>query len=90
MMQVRKVVSKKELSDFIDFPHALYKGDANYVPELHIAQRDLLTPGKHPFHEHSSLQLFFAYDGNEIKGRIAAIQNTNHNTFKNTLDFLML
>ena len=86
MTQVKKVVSKKELADFIDFPHALYEGDTNYVPELHIAQRDLLSPGKHPFHEHSSLQLFLAYDGNKIKGRIAAIQNNNHNAFKNTKD----
>ena len=41
MIQVRPVVSKKELAAFVDFPHDLYKGDKNYVPELHIAQRDL-------------------------------------------------
>lgn len=86
MIQVRQVSSKKELASFIDFPHDLYKGDSNYVPELHIAQKDLLTPGKHPFHDHSQVQLFLAYDGNEIKGRIAAILNTNHNKFKNVKD----
>lgn len=85
-MEVRKVVSKKELSDFIDFPHTLYEGDVNYVPELYIAQRDLFTPGKHPFHEHSSLQLFLAYDGKQIKGRIAAILHNNHNEFKKKTD----
>ena len=85
-MQIRKVSSKKELAAFIDFPHDLYNGDSNYVPELHIAQRDLLSPGKHPFHEHSQVQLFLAYDDNVIKGRVAAIMNTNHNKFKNTKD----
>lgn len=86
MIQVKEVSSKKELAAFIDFPHDLYQGDSNYVPELHIAQRDLLTPGKHPFHEHSQLQLFLAYDGDVIKGRIAAIMNNNHNKFKNAKD----
>lgn len=86
MIQVKKVSSKKELTAFIDFPHDLYKGDSNYVPELHIAQRDLLTPGKHPFHEHSQVQCFLAYDGDTIKGRIAAIMNNNHNKFKNARD----
>lgn len=79
MKQILAVEGKSLLKKFIDFPHELYKEDANYVPELFIAQRDLLTPGKHPFHEHSQLQLFLAVDGNEVIGRIAAIQNNNHN-----------
>ena len=86
MIQVKPVSSKKELAAFIDFPHDLYKGDSNYVPELHIAQKDLLTPGKHPFHEHSKVQCFLAYDGGVIKGRVAAVMNNNHNKFKNAKD----
>ena len=86
MTQIRPVSSKKELAAFIDFPHDLYKSDSNYVPELHIAQRDLLSPGKHPFHDHSQMQLFLAYNGDVIKGRIAAIMNNNHNEFKKTKD----
>ncbi|OQP57189.1 hypothetical protein A3860_11545 [Niastella vici] len=78
--------TKKQLKAFIDFPHDLYEGDSNYVPELFIAQRDLLTPGKHPFHEHSKVQLFLYYKDNVIRGRIAAILNNNHNRFNNTTD----
>ena len=48
MIKIVAVSSKKELAAFIDFPHDLYKNDPNYVPELFIAQRDLLTT--HPFH----------------------------------------
>jgi GNAT superfamily N-acetyltransferase len=72
------------LADFIDFPHDLYKNDPNYVPELFIAQRDLLT--KHPFHKHNSLQAFIAYDGKKIVGRIAAILNNAHNEFNKRND----
>jgi len=84
MIKVIPVSSKKELAAFIDFPHDLYKDDPNYVPELFIAQRDLLT--KHPFHKHNSLQTFLAYDGDKIVGRIAAILNNAHNEFNNRND----
>lgn len=86
MIEIKQVVTKKDLADFIDFPHSLYEGDKNYVPELHIAQRDLLTPGKHPFHDHSSVQCFLAYEDGRIKGRIAAILNNNHNSFTKRKD----
>ncbi|PZP50249.1 MAG: hypothetical protein DI598_05970 [Pseudopedobacter saltans] len=80
-IHIVKVDNKKLLKSFIDFPHDLYKGDPNYVPELFIAQRDLLTPGKNPFFETGRLQLFLAYKGNEIVGRIAAIYNANYIKF---------
>jgi GNAT superfamily N-acetyltransferase len=80
------ISNKKQLASFIDFPHDLYKDDPNYVPELFIAQRDILTPGKHPFHEHSFMQLYLAVEGGKIKGRIAAILNNNHNSFNNAKD----
>lgn len=86
MKQIVAVSDKKQLGKFIDFPHELYKTDPNYVPELFIAQQDMLTPGKHPFHKHSSLQTFLAYDGDRIVGRIAAIQNNNHNTINKVND----
>ena len=86
MISIIEVVTAKQLLSFVDFPHILYKGDINYVPELHIAQIDLLTPGKHPFHQHSCMQLFLAYEEHVIKGRIAAILNNNHNKFKSRND----
>ncbi|MFB5945029.1 hypothetical protein [Albibacterium profundi] len=79
MRKVIAVEGKRALKSFIDFPHSLYKDDPFYVPELYIAQRDMLTPGKHPFHDHSEVKLFLAYDGDQLVGRIAAIKNNNHN-----------
>jgi GNAT superfamily N-acetyltransferase len=84
MIEIKPVYSKKELASFIDFPHDLYKDDPNYVPELFIAQKDLLTT--HPFHKHSSLHPFLAYNGGKIAGRIAAILNNNHNSFNKVND----
>jgi len=84
MKKIIAVKSKKELKTFIDFPHELYQHDPNYVPELFIAQKDLLTT--HPFHKHSSLQAFLLYDGDKVTGRIAAILNNNHNIANHTND----
>ena len=84
MKKIVQVNSKKELGTFIDFPHDLYKDDPNYVPELFIAQRDLLT--KHPFHKHNELQCFLAYDGDKVTGRIAAILNNAHNDYNKRND----
>lgn len=84
MKQLHTVSTKAALKSFIDFPHNLYEGDAYYVPELFIAQRDLLT--KHPFLQHSVIQMFLVYEGNKVLGRIAAILNNNHNKFNNAND----
>lgn len=80
------VHSKKQLKAFIDFKHELFKDDPNYVPELFIAQRDMLTKGKHPSHAHIEFKLFLAYKGEEICGRIAGIYNKNHNEFTGQKD----
>lgn len=85
-IEVIRVQGKKQLKQFVDFPHELYKGDRNYVPELFIAQRDMLTKGKHPSHDHIDFELFLAYSNGKLCGRIAGIFNQNHNDFVNHPD----
>jgi len=83
MIDIIPVETKKQRAEFIDFPHDLYLGDPNYVPELFVGQDDLLNSAKHPFYLHSSAQPFLAYKDGKIVGRIAAIWNTHHNSFNN-------
>lgn len=78
---VHEVKTKKDLHAFIDFPHDLYQGDPHYVPELFMAQKDLLNPKKHPFHEHGKVTCFLAKEDDKIVGRIAAIINNNYNSY---------
>lgn len=84
MIQIKSVVSKKDLAAFIDFPHKLYKDDPLYVPELFVAQQELLT--KHPFLEHSFIQCYMAYRNDFLVGRVAAIFNTRHNEYNKAAD----
>ena len=86
MLSVKKVSSSDEMKAFIDFPHQLYKNDTCYVPELFIAQRDLLDAKKHPFFKHSKLDLFLAVKDSVVVGRIAAIRNNNHIEYTKSRD----
>ncbi|GAA4443066.1 GNAT family N-acetyltransferase [Ravibacter arvi] len=81
MIHISTVRGKSMLDSFIDFPHDLYSGDSNYVPELFISQKELLTPKKNPFFQHAKMELFLATRNDRIVGRIAAIINDNHNAF---------
>lgn len=86
-LRIEKVQGRKALARFIDFPHDLYAGDPNYVPELFMSQDALLNPAKSPFFEHSTAEYFLAYapDG-RVVGRIAAIRNNNYLEFTGQKD----
>lgn len=82
-INIVEVSSNRDKKKFIDFPHELYKDDPNYVPEIYIGQKELLSEKKNPFFRHSKVQLYLAYKGGKIVGRIAAIQNNEYNKFAN-------
>ena len=82
-LRIVTVDSPKLKKAFIDFPHELYKDDKNYVAELHIAIKEHLDPKKNPYFKHSKAQLYLAYKGNKVVGRIAATVNNNYNQFHN-------
>jgi len=69
------VRSKADREEFIDLPFRLYRDDPNWVPPLKRDVRELIDPARHPFHKHGKVELFVARRGNEVVGRIAAIEN---------------
>ncbi|MCL2389717.1 MAG: hypothetical protein FWC85_04985 [Elusimicrobia bacterium] len=83
-MRLQEVLTKKDLSLFINFPFKLYKGDAFWVPPLRIDVKEILSDSN-PFWLHSSRKLFLALDDNgNVIGRIAAIIDQNYIDFQNT------
>ncbi|MBK9015625.1 MAG: hypothetical protein IPM82_17020 [Saprospiraceae bacterium] len=80
-MEIKEVKSWGDKKRFIDFPHQLYEGDPNYVPEIFLGQKELLDDKKNPFFQHSKAQLYLALRNGKIVGRIAAIRNNNYNKF---------
>jgi len=81
MIEIVQVKNAQQLKVFIDFPHELYERDLNYVPALFMSEKNLLT--KHPFHDHSEMALYLAFENDLVVGRIAAILNNNYNAFHN-------
>ncbi|MBD3336188.1 MAG: N-acetyltransferase [Candidatus Eisenbacteria bacterium] len=85
-IHIRAVESSKDLHDFVTFPWRVYGDDPLWVPPLIGDEKKLLTPGKHPFYEHGSVQCFLAEAPDRSgrprpAGRIAAIRNRNHESF---------
>ncbi len=81
---IKKVENGADKKKFIDFVHDLYADDPNYVPELYMAQSDLMNPKKNPFFWHSKADLFLAERDGKVVGRIAAIRNNNYNEYAKT------
>jgi hypothetical protein len=68
----------RDLQDFIQFPHRLYRDDPAWIPPLNLEVAERLTPGKNPFFEHADVALFTARQGAEVVGRISAQIDHEH------------
>ncbi|HFE63468.1 MAG TPA: hypothetical protein ENK14_03510 [Caldithrix sp.] len=80
-IQIKTVETKKELIDFIKLAWKTNAGDPNWVPPLMMDRLNILDKKKNPFFKHAEAEYFLAYRDGELVGRIAAIDNRNHNEF---------
>ena len=80
-MDVVSVVSRKDLSRFIRFPHQVYRDDPNWVAPLDSDEQTRLTPRKNPYFEHAEAAYFMARDGGRDVGRIAASIDRNYDAY---------
>jgi GNAT superfamily N-acetyltransferase len=81
-MTVRTARGRTGTTRFVDLPWKIYRGDPNWVPPLKASVRELLDPRRHPFYDGgraAEIELFLAWDGPDVVGRVAAIQNHAHN-----------
>jgi hypothetical protein len=70
--------SKKGMKKFLKLPWKMYKDDPLWAPDLIMDLKKRLNKKKHPFFEFGDASFFLAKQGNEIVGRIAAIENRRH------------
>lgn len=76
---MRAVGSRAELGEFVRYPFERYRDAPSWVPPLLAAEKRQLDPGKNPFHEHARVELSLARRAGEVVGRVAAIDDDNHN-----------
>jgi GNAT superfamily N-acetyltransferase len=82
------VKSRRALNEFVGFPYRLHRGDPQWIPQLRVEVKKLLSPKKNPFFEHAEAQYFLARRAGKTVGRIAAFSNRRHNeTFDDRVGF---
>ena len=78
-INIKEVISKKDLKKWIEFPNSLYKDNEYYVPFLMSDEMETFTPDKNPAYAFCETKLFLAYKDNKIVGRIAGLINHAYN-----------
>ncbi|MGW2154540.1 hypothetical protein [Nonomuraea sp. NPDC001699] len=79
MHTIRRVRTRRELKEFIELPHRLYRNDPNFVPPLRNECHNLLNRKRNPFFAYGQAELFIACRDGRVVGRVAAIHNPRHN-----------
>ena len=74
-INIKQVVTEKELMDFIKFPMNLYQDNPNYVPPLINEEKNIWNPKENPALNYSEAKQFLAFKNDKIVGRIAVLIN---------------
>lgn len=74
-VQIKEVLTKKDLKKWVDFPNKMYKKEEKFVPFLFSDEMSTFTVGKNPAYDFCETKLFLAYRENKIVGRIAGLIN---------------
>lgn len=76
---IKKVSSKADLTRFTRFNYELYKDCEYACPELVVDIYDTFSPKSNPSYDFCDAELFLAYRGDQVVGRIACIVNHRAN-----------
>lgn len=78
-VKIKKVETKTDLKDFIEFHYDLYKDNEYDVPNLYSDEVNTLSKDKNAAFEFCSAEYYLALRDNKIVGRVAAIINNKAN-----------
>lgn len=78
-VEIKKVVTKKDLTTFIEFHYDLYEGNAYDVPNLYSDDVNTLSKDKNAAFDFCEAEYFLAYKDGKLCGRVAAIINNKAN-----------
>lgn len=72
MITVKKVITKKQQKEFLEFPLSLYKDNPYFVPSLYLMEKDIFKKN-YGYYDTCEAVCFNAYLDNKVVGRIQAI-----------------
>ena len=79
MVQVKEAKTIKDMRKFAKFPLELYRGCAQYVPNIYADEVNLLDAKRNAALEQSEVRCYLAYKEGKAVGRVAAILQKKHN-----------
>jgi GNAT superfamily N-acetyltransferase len=77
-IEIREVKSRKDLEQFIRFPHQLYRDNPYWVPLRISQERRTLSEKTNPAFEYSRARYWLVLREGEVVGRVAAIISAAH------------
>ncbi len=78
-LEIRPVVSGRDLNAFLKVPWPIYAEDPQWVPQLLLDQKEFLNPKVHPFYLHGAAEKFIAYRDGVPQGRILVSDDPRYN-----------
>ncbi len=78
-LELRKVITKRDLKRFIAFQNKLYRGNHYWCPPLRMDEMNTLSRDKNPAFEFCEAEYWMVYRGKEPVGRVAGIINHKAN-----------
>ncbi len=78
-VQIKRVETKKDLKDFIEFHYDLYEGDQYDAPNLYSDELKTLSRDKNAAFDFCEAEYFLALKEGKVVGRVAAIINNKAN-----------
>ena len=65
-VEIKEVLTKKQLIKWVRFPVSLYKGNKYFVPFLEPDEIDTFSKDKNPAYDFCETKLFLAYKNGKI------------------------
>ena len=78
-VQIKRVETKKDLKDFIEFHYDLYEGNEYDAPNLYSDELNTLSRDKNAAFDFCEAEYFLALKEGKVVGRVAAIINNKAN-----------
>ena len=75
VVEIKRVETKKDLKQFIDFHYDLYEGDAYDAPNLFSDELNTLSKEKNAAFDFCESEYYMAFKNGKMVGRVAAIIN---------------
>ena len=80
-IEIRPVVSQRDVGEFIDLPFRLHANAPQWCPPVRLERRAYLSRRLNPFFDHGDARLFLAERDGRVVGRISAQIDDAYNRF---------